>query len=934
MQVALAAFCIFALTVAHGLTPGNLAFTGKVAGWDWIPLTDRPVSWLLTLPFRLLPATWVPLALNFFAAAIAAATLGIVAWTIEQWPQPSPPKNFLSVRLPAVLGLLACGLQLNFWLEATSYSGEMLDLLLLTVAVGSLFKFHVARTIFWLRAATVLWGAGMAENWAMILMLPLFIAALMWSKGVKFFNAKFLAQSALAGLTGFALFFVPSLFHSLDSHCPWNPFECWLVPLKTLKSTLHLLDVTFWSAHRLAGICAPLFLLVPILPWLIRMKNEGRPNPPPLDRIQIFIVRGLRFGILLALLWLAFDPSFGPRNILASQTSLMLPFLTFNYLSALGAAFLAGNILGPILAGSRRRPKSLPKKINAFIRSNPNLLGLFPALLAATLIAHNLPAILPAGRPSLENFGRTVASSLPAEGGVLLAEDAAKIIAIKAAMPGTPHWVVADLRLLPISKYRAALERESHKNWQPAQGELKPASLLQLLGDLARTNKIFCLQPHDGEIQLELFQLQAQGVLSQMTVYAPGQLERSGTSAEIIIAGENFWDAEWNNKIAALPPALPPRRREFNFLKHWLGIIPAHHDNVEILRTWYSAALNDWGDVLQRAGKYSAAQIRFEQARRLNTNNYSATANLQVCTNLLAGKKISLDDGSALADRFRNIQQLASANNINGEVDAPAIRSLLGNACLAAGWPRQAQAEFSRVAELCPDAVPPRLALADIYSRCGMPAEALRCVKELRGQVNATPAGIMLETELAVLEARTWYLQTNVSRGREVLAALAAAHPDSVPVAEAVFKASLFFGDTTNAFATLDAQLAKNPSSIPALNNRAALLVQTRRAADALPVLEHALAITNMPSIRLNHAIAETQLQNWIAAENDYQQLTNSAADQFIVHLGLGEIALTRRDTNAAINHLETALTHAPPGSAKWQEVGARLEALKNPGRR
>ena len=103
------------------------------------------------------------------------------------------------------------------------------------------------------------------------------------------------------------------------------------------------------------------------------------------------------------------------------------------------------------------------------------------------------------------------------------------------------------------------------------------------------------------------------------------------------------------------------------------------------------------------------------------------------------------------------------------------------------------------------------------------------------------------------------------------------------------------------------------------------------RATEAIPVLNRALALTNLPSIQLNRAIAQMQLQNLEAAEKDYRQLTNAPVDQFNVHYGLAQIASQRRDTNAAIRHLEFCLTNAPAGGAKWQEVSARLMALQKP---
>jgi len=50
--------------------------------------------------------------------------------------------------------------------------------------------------------------------------------------------------------------------------------------------------------------------------------------------------------------------------------------------------------------------------------------------------------------------------------------------------------------------------------------------------------------------------------------------------------------------------------------------------------------------------------------------------------------------------------------------------------------------------------------------------------------------------------------------------------------------------------------LASEPDNIAALNNQAVILIQLNQAAAAIPFLDHALAITNSPAIRLNRAIA------------------------------------------------------------------------------
>ncbi len=397
---------------------------------------------------------------------------------------------------------------------------------------------------------------------------------------------------------------------------------------------------------------------------------------------------------------------------------------------------------------------------------------------------------------------------------------------------------------------------------------------------------------------------------------------------ETVAAGEKFWDLEWSEHLAALVSNEARTSKLEKFFKNRLLLVPARSEAPSQLAAWYSALLVDWGVTLARTGHDAAAQKRFEQAVQLNTDNLMARVNQLANSNRLAGKTLSLGDGSALVQKFRNIQQIALVINAGGDVDEPALRYVVGNACLAAGWPRQAWAEFDRAATLAPEAVMPQLALAQIYSRLRFHDEVFAATKKLRAKVDATPAGKALEMELALLEARSWMSQTNAAQAEKVLSAVLANYPDDVPLAEAVFRSYLAFGDSAGALRMIEAQLAKNPDSVPALNNQAALLIQSGRAAEAIPVLNRALALTNVPSIQLNRAIAQVQLRNLDAAEKDYRQLTNAAVDQFSVHYGLSQIAELRRDTNAAIRHLEFCLTNAPAGGAKWQEVNARLQAL------
>src|SRR5258705_6558670 len=80
-------FGFYLATLNHWISFGNLLEVSKVAGYAWQPELYGPLSWLVTRPFKLLPSSAVPIALNAFAAVCAALTLALLARSIALWPQ-------------------------------------------------------------------------------------------------------------------------------------------------------------------------------------------------------------------------------------------------------------------------------------------------------------------------------------------------------------------------------------------------------------------------------------------------------------------------------------------------------------------------------------------------------------------------------------------------------------------------------------------------------------------------------------------------------------------------------------------------------------------------------------------------------------------------------------------------------------------------------
>src|SRR6516162_269225 len=116
VQMALAALLVYALTLSWGVTANSLPLAANVAGWEWRPMTNQPLVWLVTLPLRVLPEGWIPIALNFFAATCAAAVIGILARSVELlgWGHLLKVGATWRDKLPVVLACALCAFEFNF----------------------------------------------------------------------------------------------------------------------------------------------------------------------------------------------------------------------------------------------------------------------------------------------------------------------------------------------------------------------------------------------------------------------------------------------------------------------------------------------------------------------------------------------------------------------------------------------------------------------------------------------------------------------------------------------------------------------------------------------------------------------------------------------------------------------------------------------------
>lgn len=937
LLVALSALLVYTVTLSRGVTASGLALTAKVAGWDWVPMTTQPLFWLLTLPLRLLPAGWVPMALNLFSAVCAAAVLGILARSLELLPWPRSLNTAGGWRrLPVLLAVVVCGLEIHFWQAATSATGEMLDVLLLAGAIWCLLEYRRSDDWHWLRAAVFVWGLGLAQNWMMVLALPLFVIGLVWLRPMHFLRWRFVLALAGWGLAGFLVYTLLPLANGLLPGSPWGFGEAWMASLRQTKQLFAGIYFQFWRANRLIMVAVLIFYFVPLLACLVRLGDEETANKSPLDQFQVWLFRALRAGLLLACLWLAFAPVNGPHGIVRHKLNLNLSLLSFDYLNGLGVGFLGGNLL-LMWRGRARDARYLPTGfplLSWLERAVRPVLLMLALLVAGGLIARNVAAVTFVNRHSLEQFGEAALRTLPPGGGVVLADFPEKLAVFQAAQArhGAAEWLPLDTRSLPLPEYRERQEKARAGIWLSATNrhELAPREMLQLVTGLVRTNRVFYLHSSFGYF-FESMYLEPAGLVSEMKFYPTNTVSPPALMPDAIARNEQFWE-EFTPQLESLRQAGGrTKNRTLQKLEKKLHLESALLNQALLLKEWYAMALNSWGVELQRAGRLPEAGRRFAQAAELDANNWIARANLFCNTNLQAGTSLGMADVGRLAGQFRNQQSFIQFLGRSGPADEPSLCYLQGYACVQAGLVRQALFQFERASVLAPAVPAPQLALAALYARCGLDDRSLATIAGVRELMKKSPDYPMIDLELSLLEAAVRQSRTNPADSRQVLESLLERYHGDPKVEERVFQAYVSFGDMTNAESMASSLLSQQPGNIGVQLARSGILIRTGRAAEAIPLLTHILSVTNFQPARINRAIAYLQTTNNAAARADYLELQNAGVSPVFVNLGLAELALRDGDTNLAIRHFTVSLTNAPAGSPHWQAVRNRLEELSSP---
>ena len=951
--VAAGALAVYLVTLNRWVSLGSLQQVARVSGWTWQPELYGPVFWLLTYPIRWLPAHTIPLALNLFAATCGGLTLALLARSVsllphdrthEQRQQEPSRSGLLSIPaawLPPLLAVLVCGLQLTFWEHATAISSppppwgsgcEMLDLLLFAYVVRCLLEFRINERESWLLRASFVGGAAITNNWAMIGFLPAFVAALIWIRGLGFFNVRFLGRMFICGLVGLSLYLLLPLLHGAVASSPLPFWPALKANVNSQKSILLL----FYKNGRQEVALLALTSLLPVFIMGIRWASYFGDTSKlgiALATFMFHVVHGL---FLIACIWVAMDPPFSARN-----KGFGSPFLTFYYLGALSVGYCSGYFL-LLFGGKSGQQRRLPPHERLINNAITGVIWLLLFLVPWVLVYRNLPQIWTTNGPMLKQYAALLAQPLPRQHVVLLSDDARRSYLLHAYTAQTGKsgdYLFLDTASLAWPDYHRFLKKKYPRLWEsnPPKGitaQAEPLLLVQLVSRLAQTNSIYYLHPSFG-YYFEFFYPESHGLVYKLNPYPTNALFARPPSADLAAANETFW-AKANEQVlgtvvAAVEesstgkkPGIMDRLAE----KAHLTKEPNH--DAGILAAFYSRALDYWGVEMQKRGQLTKAAAHFERALDLNPDNLVAQVNLECNKNLQAGHRSSVQVSKSIEDEFGKYRNWDQVIGENGPFDEPNFCYEQGRVFVRNNLYRQGAAQFDRVKTLAPENLIAQIWLSQLYVVSQMPREALKLVDQIRAQPSLADPIRTNRTELLFVEASAHLALNDVSGAEAAVQATTRQYPGDADLLATATQVYMKYLRYSNALTTIEQELKIAPTNVNALVNKGFACIQTGAFDQAIPPLTEVLMMdTNNNSALLNRAIAYLRADKLEAAQHDYDLLQKAFPTAFQIYYGLAEIAWRKKDTNAAVRNYQLYLANAQTNTAEAKVVSERLKQLK-----
>lgn len=946
--VAAGALVVYALTLNPWVSLINLPQVGRAAGWTWQPELLSPAYMVVTYPLRWLPTEWIPLGLNFFSALCAVLTLAQLARSVallphdrshEEREREKSDYSLLTLRpawVPPVLAVLVCGLQLTFWEHATNGTSEMFDLLLFAWVIRALLEYRIDGRDSWLFRAALVYGVGMTNNFAMWGFFPVFIAALVWIRGLSFFNSRFLIRMALCGLIGLSLYLLPPLLASLSNIEPVNFWQALKVNLALQKNIIFLYPkLPTRNLENLEWVVLVVVCVLPVLLFSIRWPSYFGDTSQLGIRLATIIFHFM-FGLYVCVcIWCLFDAPFSPRH-----RGYFIPFLTFYYLAALSLGYFSGYFLLVFsnLPVRGRLPAPLVRAVNRVVL----VLVLALAIAAPVgLVLKNLPQIQTTNGPILSDYAAVLTESLPKRG-VLLSDDPRRLFITQAWLARTGRlkdFLTLDTQALMWPGYHRYLRQHYRDKWEPtADADRKSAfdslSLLQMMTKLAQTNEIWYLHPSFG-YYFEHFYSEPHGLVYHLEAYGTNSLLPPPLTPQRLAENEAFWTQVADQYLppilaVTLPPEPGAKLSLAERCFKAAHLRPEKNKQALSIGALYSRALNEWAVEVQTSGDLEKAAGYFELAQQLNADNLVVQINQEYNQKLRAGQRAPIQLLKSVEDRFGKYRTWDQIIGENGPYDEPGFCYAQGYMFVRSAHYRQAAQSFDRVRTFSPEDLPSRMWLAQLNLMARLPDQTLELTREIRDHPDRFTLNHTNRNELLALEARAHYARNEPGKAAQILQAALDQSPNDEHLLVTVTGVYFQTGQYSNALATINHHLTLAPDNPMLLVNQGVVNMQANAYREAIEPLTRALALqaTNYTALlyRANSYLLSDQMD---AAQKDFETLQIALPTAYQVYHGLGEIAYRRQDTNAAINYYAAYLTNTVPDSQEGKFVSGRLKELK-----
>jgi tetratricopeptide (TPR) repeat protein len=935
--LAAAALLVFYLfTLNKHVTLSSVSPLARINGMDWQPTYLSPFTWLVTLPARWLPAGMQLFALNFISALAGALTLGLLARSVAIWPhdrtheqrvREQSDNSLLSLPtawIPPVFAVLLLGFQRSFWENSIICTGEILDTLLMAYIVRCLLEYRLEDRDSWLWKMALACGIGITNSFAFIGFFPALLVAVIWVKGLRFFNFSFLARMMLFGLAGLSLYFVLPVVQSMNEAADVTFWDALKKNLGYQKNML--LAYPRWRAIWLGGYPLVMVLIAGIK-WSSGFGDTSRIG----SIFGTMITHVVHLALLGFGVYMMFDPPGSPR-----QFGLGLPFLGSYYLTALACGYFAGYLLlvfSDFSTKTRRWGAMVMVPLSFLITA----VVCTTALVAPVKLAlGNWRRVRAINAPEFRDYTKRLAESLPRTPCVVLSDDPFRLYCVAMQVENARNYVFIDTRSLSEPAYHRVL-RSRYGDLIPAVKE-KAAPLpgyinVQLLTALKQKRELFYLHPSFGYF-FETFYQEPRGLVYRIETHASDAIDAPAPAPQAVAEMSRHWAGMYELSLRSLGERVGTMTPDEKSL----------YADLLFAGRCYSHGMNVWGVELQRAGNFDEAAKFFEQALVVNPDNTSAYINREFNTRWRKEGKTIEEMGTNIMLRLQGERGIEGLLNGGGPVDDPAFRLELGNIFARNQLWRQAAQHLNRCLAYKPGDVQAAVMLANVFLGWNQPDRALKITADLRAKHPAATTAPEVQIEILRTEAGA-YLDKNEFPAAEkiflnaerqfpeqdgsylTLAQLYLAQSEKLRLAGDAAGAARM---VTNALQVSERHIQYLPQSAAAWFIRGNLFMHAGAPALAVPAYSKVLAGDPKNSAALmNRAIANLQAKNYDAAQKDYEAMLGFTLTSYRVFYGLAEVAYQKQDWKAAREYCKKYLDFAPANSPEASFIRTRIEELR-----